>query len=874
MRKFTSALTGVSAIALCCAPAYAQDAPADAETGGLTEIVVTAQKRSENINKVGLSITAVTADTLVKANITSASELQKVVPGFTFTDSPRGTPVFAIRGIGFQDSTVGSASTVATYVDEVSIPFPMENRFPTLDLERVEVLKGPQGILFGQNSTAGAINFIAAKPTQELRAGADLSYGRFQTVQGSAFISGGLTDNLRARLSFMGVHSSGWQTNRWLNGKTGLAYNDLVNGPAAVAGLINDPARTDSVDTIIANNLTEVPLGRNYQNDLGAKRGFAGRMLVEWEPTDRLTLNLNVNGWVDKSDTQAAQLLYAFPLQATAPYIPYNRYPTPPQDARSADWDPYLNTNRIPASIGKQEKLQRDDNFFQASLRADYKITDDLTFTSITAYSTYRQQFGLDVDGTALSNFSIGDTAKANSFGQEVRLTGDYGAIKFILGGNYDRHTVYEENRYYVDQSSVYVGFINNSDSGAFFNSPIRAIAAFGNVDFQPTDAITLHAGVRYTNDKRSYSGCTRDYGDGVQGNAFNIVIPAVNQAVFGIPYGSLTGAFAPNIQPGGCTSSNTQSDPSLVTAANPSGSYFLPGLANYTLKEDNVSWRFGVDFQATPTTLLYANVSRGYKSGGFPAVHVAANVQLEPVNQESITAYEVGVKAGLFDRRLQVNIAGFYNDYKNKQLRGRILDPFGFFGVLDKLLNIPKSRVWGGEIQVQAAPVDGLNINVGASYTDTKVTGDTAGFYDPVGNQINYRGLEFPNTPKWNVTAAIDYEREVTSSLSTFIGASMLYQSKTMGLFADRALLSNINLDPTLKPGVKVPSDAFDIKAYTTVDAQLGVKATDNTWKAWIWGKNVFNTYYWTNATQSFDSIYRLTAMPATYGASVSFRF
>ena len=843
MRKLSLALTGVSAMALCCGQAYAQDAAVETETGGLEEIVVTAQKRSENINKVPLSITAVSADTLVKANITSAAELQKVVPGFTFTDSPRGTPVFAIRGIGFQDSTVGSASTVATYVDEVSVPFPMHNRFPTLDLERVEVLKGPQGILFGQNSTAGAINFIAAKPTDEMQAGADLTYGRFSTIQGSAFISGPLTENLRARMSVMGVHSGGWQTNKWVRGQAGVEYTDVGDA---------------------ASPLVPVTLGRNYQNSLGAKRGFAGRLLVEWEPTERLTLNLNVNGWFDKSDTQAAQLLNAFPLQAANPYKPYSFYPKPPRNARSADWDPYLNTRRLPASIGKQDPLKRDDNFFQASLRGDYELNDNLRLTSITAYTTYRQNFSLDVDGTALSNFAISDKARSNSFGQEVRLTGDYDTIKFIVGANYDRHKVREANKYLVDQSSVYVGFINNTDSGADFSSPIRAIAAFGNIDFKATDQITLHAGVRYTKDKRSYTGCTRDYGDGVQANAFNIMIPLLNAP----------GAPLPNIQNGGCTSSN------VVTSANfvgPNGApipYFAPGLAEYSLNEDNISWRAGADFQVTDTTMVYANVSRGYKSGGFPAVNVASNLQLEPVKQESITAYEVGVKAGLLDRRLQINIAGFYNDYKNKQLRGRILDPFGFFGVLDKLLNIPKSRVYGGEIQVQAAPTDGLNLNLGASYTNTKVTGDTDGFYDPVGNQINYRGLAFPNTPKWNVTASFDYERPVSDSLAAFIGASMLYQSKTMGLFADRSALSNVNLDPVVFPGVKVPSDSFDIKAYTTVDAQIGVKAPDNSWKAWLWGKNIFNTYYWTNATQSFDSIYRLTAMPATYGASVSFRF
>jgi outer membrane receptor protein involved in Fe transport len=94
------------------------------------------------------------------------------------------------------------------------------------------------------------------------------------------------------------------------------------------------------------------------------------------------------------------------------------------------------------------------------------------------------------------------------------------------------------------------------------------------------------------------------------------------------------------------------------------------------------------------------------------------------------------------------------------------------------------------------------------------------------------------------------------------------------MSLFADRDLITQIVLDPSNFPGVTVPRDSFDEKAYTIVDAQLGVAEPDGKWRAWIWGKNIFNTYYWTNSTQSFDSIYRLAAMPATYGASVSLRF
>ena len=377
MRHLSRILVGVSCAALGASAACAQEA---ADTSyGIQDIVVTAQKRSESANKVGMSITAVSADTIVKQNIVSAAELQKVVTGFTFTEAPRGSPVFAIRGIGFNDSTVGSASTVALYLDEVPISFPMEARFPTLDLERVEVLKGPQGILFGQNSTAGAINFIAAKPTDDLHAGMDLSYGRFNTIQGSAFISGAVSETVKMRLAVSGIHSSGWQTNKWVNGQQGFVYQDVGDA---------------------SSPLVPVTLGRDTQNSLGAKRGFAGRLITEWTPTDALKVTLNVNGWVDKSDTQAAQLTYAFPLQSGTPYAPYDLYPTPPRNARSADWDPYLNTNRLPASVGKQPKLRRDDDFFQASLRLDYALTDQLKLTSISSLSRYTQDYGMDVDGT------------------------------------------------------------------------------------------------------------------------------------------------------------------------------------------------------------------------------------------------------------------------------------------------------------------------------------------------------------------------------------------------------------------------------------------------------------------------------------------
>jgi len=804
MKSRYALLICASATALAATPAMAQSAPdaavqdaavqdaavqagpaEPAETGGLEDIVVTAQKRAESANRVGMSISAFSGETLVQKGVTAPSELVRIIPGFTYTEAPRGAPVFAIRGIGFDDSTLGSASTVALYVDEVPLSYPVEARFAALDLERVEVLKGPQGILFGQNSTAGAINFIAAKPTDSVSGGIDASYSRFNTIDVRGFLSAPLTDTLKVRIAAMTVQSGDWQKSYTRN------------------------------------------------DGLGEKHQFAARFLAQWDPTDALTLLLSVNGWIDRSDTQAVQLVEAFPLLPNAAPANYSFYPRAPHNARAADWDP-----------NPEFPLERDDNFFQASLRGDYRFNENVTFTSITSFSRYNQEFALDVDGADIQDFLIGDNGKVRSFNQEIRLTADFDQLKLIVGGNYSRDKVHQANQYRLKDSSVFFGFLGNRSAGSFFDEPIRNIAAFGNVDYSFNDVITVHGGIRYTEDKRRYTGCTTDAGDGIQAGVFNII--------YGIAYG---GTF--NIQPGGCTS-NTNG---------------VPGLARFKLNENNVSWRAGVDFQVTPTTLLYANVSRGYKSGSFPSVNVVANEQLEGVKQESVLAYEAGIKAGLFNRMVQINAAGFYNDYSDKQLRGRILDPFGFFGILDKLLNIPKSRVYGAELQVQVAPATGLNMSFGGTYTNTKVTDDFFA-YDPVGNLFNYKGLVFPHTPKWAFNASADYEAPISSTLNGFVGANISYHSKAISLFADRDLIAQSALDPLNRPGVKVPRDAFDEKAYTIVDAQIGVAHPDNKWRAWIWGKNIFNTYYWSNSTQSFDSIYRIASMPRTYGATVSLRF
>src|SRR3546814_10627249 len=161
------------------------------------DIVVTANKRGQNLSDVGLSVTALGSQALANQRISTVADLAQATPGLTFAPTPNATPVYTLRGVGFYDSSLASYPDVAVYIDQAPLPLPVMTTLTGFDLERVEVLKGPQGTLFGNNATGGAINFVAAKPTDQLEAGVELSYGRFNPFEAAGFISGPFTDTLR-----------------------------------------------------------------------------------------------------------------------------------------------------------------------------------------------------------------------------------------------------------------------------------------------------------------------------------------------------------------------------------------------------------------------------------------------------------------------------------------------------------------------------------------------------------------------------------------------------------------------------------------------------------------------------------------------------
>ncbi|MEZ5735598.1 MAG: TonB-dependent receptor [Novosphingobium sp.] len=477
-------------------------------------------------------------------------------------------------------------------------------------------------------------------------------------------------------------------------------------------------------------------------------------------------------------------------------------------------------------------KLRRDDRLYQFSGRIDLDLSSNLTLTSITAYSDYETNSVQDFDGTIYATVDTNTSGYIKTFSQEIRVSGTYDWGNFIIGGNYDSSKTYDRLFYNFSQgpSSNPLFFIPGAPRGQltfnYSDQDVKNYAVFGNIEYALNDHIDLVAGARYTNSKRDFEGCTNDFGGGT---AF-----------------WWNSIFGTDVQPGECLT---------FTANFPE--QFRPALFD-NLDEDNVSWNIGLNYKTDSDALIYARVSRGYKSGSFPTASVASYSGYTPVKQESVTAYEVGFKAPFAQGRVNISAAAFYYDYKDKQLRGRKPDPV--FVTLDALVQIPKSKVAGVEAQIEVRPIDGLTLSFGGTYIDTEIKEYTG--FDPLGVERNFTGQDFPYAPALTAIGDIDYEFAVGADANAYMGASVTYNSETTSALSNTTT-EFVNEDPRYK-----------IKEYAVLDLRAGVRFHDDKIRVGGYVRNVTNTFYWTNVQDNLASISRFTGMPRTYGVQVSWRY
>ncbi|WP_240160410.1 TonB-dependent receptor [Pseudomonas bharatica] len=274
-----------SASLLAGAVAQAAEQP----TTALASVTVTAQRHEESAQDIGLAVTALSGEALQEKGVTNVNQLQNYVPNLDIAPQyGSGNPLFRIRGVGLKDYGSNNTSTVGVYLDQVALPYPIQTQGQLFDLERVEVLRGPQGTLYGRNSTAGAINFITNKPTRELHGGLTSNYGSYNASSVEGFISGPVSDTLRARLAFITEQGGAWQDNR----DTGQSLGD---------------------------------------KDTTSLRGQ-----LDWDASDAINFNLSVHGGKDQSDSRGSYL-----YQGLKPNATYgSRYSTiaPESNGKKTGW--------------------------------------------------------------------------------------------------------------------------------------------------------------------------------------------------------------------------------------------------------------------------------------------------------------------------------------------------------------------------------------------------------------------------------------------------------------------------------------------------------------------------------------------------------
>jgi outer membrane receptor protein involved in Fe transport len=783
-----AAAAGASAAQAQDPKAKAADATAPSSATQLGEIIVTAQKRSQSISSVGMAITALSGNELREQGITNVSELTKADPSFVFSQAQRGEPVYSIRGIGYNDFSLAAAPTVSVYTDEVPYAYPTMTKGAPLDIERVEVLKGPQGTLFGQNATGGAVNYIAAKPTNAFAASIAAGYASYNASNVNGFVSGPLTDTLKARLSFNVDEGGAWQKS----------------------------------DTRSAT--------------LGAKNNQQARLLLDWNPIEKLKVSVNLNGWLDRSDSQAGQEI-GLNLQTPkfAGFVPnVVNEPIAPQNDTAADWYSKITP-------------RNNEAFYQGSLRADYSLSNSLHLTYVGTYENYTQNDISDNNGQNI-DFYLRMIGTVRSTSQELRASGKAfdDQADWVLGLNYARTATSEDqDETLLESTSAYAlttaplalkqpalppfASVNNVSTDVSISK-----AVFANVEYRPISSVVLHAGARYNETDINHGGCTRDV-DGNAAAGFTALETIIHK-----------GVGVQTIPQGGC-----------VTF----GPTLLPGYQYGSLDQNNVSWRFGADWTPIDRTLVYVSVSKGYKAGSFPTLTASSYLQLKPVTQESLVSYEAGVKSRVLGNRLELDAAVFHLDYDNKQVEAREPDPQGVFGFLNVLLNVPKSQEDGAELTARLKATEHLTLSARGTYLDSQVRGAFYNYNPYQNTPINLQGQPFPNTPRWAGGLDAQYRWDINPRYSAYVGADARYQSRSQGAFGTQS-------------GIDAGYPSFYINSYAILDLRAGVESANGQWRLEVYGNNVTNTYYWTQVARPAEAVVRMAGLPDIFGVRLRYSY
>jgi len=742
-----------TAVTVFLAAAGARAAAPPEASGAIEEVVVTAQKRSESLQIVPVSITALTSTQLGEVKMDSPSDLVSQVPNLQVNGIVgEASPVFSLRGVSMFDYSLSQSSPVASYIDEVYKGNFVLFGVDMYDLERIEVLRGPQGTLYGKNTTGGAINFITHKPGFDTDGYLKIGGGNYNRREAEGALQGALVaDHVAARVAFTYTKADGWFRNV-LPGHPDLEGIDQYGVRASVLFKAND--------------------------DLSAT--------VRWSMSRQNPQNYGIYSIILPGGLAG---LYYRTSDGTATGRPLAN------DQIAQDYTP---------------KRRQDNDAI--SLTINWNATDSVALSSITSWDDGSLFNPEGTDGAPIDVFKIPYVGKTKQLTQDLRATSrGTGPFSFIAGAYYQHEVIFNstDNRFFTSTDFNGDGVVNNLDcNGAAlfacvfhnqFDQRRNSWALYTDDSYALSDTVKLRAGLRYNHDNAA------------QRNAL-----AQLQGVDGVVIASI-----------------------------------IPGLAdpNATTGQDihNVAWtgRAGLDYTPNKDALLYFNYSRGYRSGAFNAQFFFDPSEFDSVKPETVDSLEAGFKTSWWDGRLQLDGAAFHYAYKNQQLID--VQASGH----QPLINLGKSTINGGELELVSRPVRSLTIRGGLGLLDAKID---KGLIN--NGAVDISGKQLPNAPKVSTTLAGDWEAVTAPAVA-------------LTLHGDLSYAASQYFEPANVPAIRQGG-------YTLLNARVALHHPDGKWEVAAWGRNLGDKFFLTTGANlaTFGYYYTHRNTPRTLGLEATYRF
>ena len=825
-RHFTAA--SVFVLAACVGPpAFANDG---AEVQTIGEVVVTAQKRAENLQSVPIAITAFTSAGLRERAVGDVSQLGALTPNVTLTASTPfsgSTAVLSayIRGIGSNDFAFNIDPGVGIYLDGVYLARTVGANQDLLDVQRIEILKGPQGTLFGRNTIGGAISVVTKDPASTYGGEVEVQTGTLNQVRVRGTVNLPLSDQLRTAITFGSEKQDGYLKR--------IAY------PGGVA-TFSDPATSFAAS------------GYGTSPREGGKDNWNLRVKTVWTPSSAIKVTLT-GDYTNSKDTSANKLLgvfsalpgnfagtanlpgtaldptgttgfnfaglYNFCVSSTASEIAA-RGAAALCGARGTQ---YRSNLLLPALAGSGS-TPFDSRFITPGYDTSYatgpdfsnlaawglantvefSLPGDITLKSVTAYRGLDWTSGMDADGSPLTMAQLSFDMGQRQISQEFQL----------IGASADKTLKWVGGVYYIEEQGHLHDYVTFADGLLQVDGPnalkTENAALFGQADWRPLDLVGFTLGGRYTSEEKHFTGGQQDL------NGFDYKLFGCSDA-----NGTITPSGAFPLAPISC-----QTGIGYPAASNPIQLY--PPGQNH-LSFSNFSPKFGVQLYPAKDLMAYGSYSEGYKTGGWTTRLTNPLPTAPTFNQETASTFELGLKSQWLERRLQVNLAAFTTDYKNIQLNFQE-------GTSPTIANAGDARISGVEAESVANFGHGLTLNASVGFIDAYYTVVAPGVAAVSGANPYQagavKGADLPNTPHWKANLSPRWETRVAGGAKIVAVGDLTYTSSSW-LDAQRTYL-------------------LRQKANTTANASVAYTEPDGRWTLTLGATNLTNARFLTAGNEN----------------------